>query len=136
MLISDGKRYEMLKTIFSILIITTFSISCSELSERNSGSGDNSKTSSTLSWTPPTQNNDNSSLQPGEIVNYRIYYGIQQSSLSEFIEIDALSNPNSYTIEYSANDIPNGTTIYIAMTAIDDSQIESDLSEIISFNSH
>jgi len=131
MLISDGKRYEMLKTIFSILIITTFSISCSELSERNI-----SKTSATLLWTEPTQYTDGTNIQPGDITNYRIYYGLQQSSLSEFIEIDALSNPNSYTIEYSENDIPNGTIIYIAMTAIDDSQIESDLSEIISFNSH
>ena len=121
-----------MKTIISILILTTFIISCGGSSGGNPGGENGSKTSATLSWTPPTQNIDDSLIQPGEIRSYRIYYGPQQSSLSEFIEIDALSN--SYTVDYSDNDIPNDTTIYIAMTAINDSQIESDLSEIISYN--
>ena len=121
-----------MKTIISILILTTFIISCGGSSGGNPGGENGSKTSATLSWTPPTQNIDDSLIQPGEIRSYRIYYGLQQSSLSEFIEIDALSN--SYTVDYSDNDIPNDTTIYIAITAINDSQIESDLSEIISYN--
>jgi hypothetical protein len=92
--------------------------------------------SATLSWTEPTTNVDNSVLQPGEITKYRIYLSLDQNDLSTFIEIDAAVNPNSYTIEYDTNLIPSDTLVYVAMTAINDQGIESNFSEVISFNSN
>ena len=99
------------------------------------GGGDDDKNSATLSWTPPTANADDSALALNELANYRIYYGTDKSSLGDYIEIDATENMNSYIINYNANDISSDTTYYLAMTAINDQGIESDLSEIINFNS-
>ena len=100
-----------------------------------SGGGDDDKNSATLSWTPPTEYADGSALALNELANYRIYYGTDKSSLGDYIEIDATENMNSYIINYNANDISSDTTYYLAMTAINDQGIESDLSEIINFNS-
>lgn len=98
-----------------------------------SGGGEDS---ATLTWIPPTQNNDDTPLNSSDIASYRIYYGEDQSSLIDFIEIDATVYPDSYTINYNAADIPNNTTYYLAMTTVNTQGIESVLSNIISFNTN
>jgi putative Ig domain-containing protein len=51
--------------------------------------------SATLSWIPPTQNTDGSTL--GNLAGYRIYYGTQQGALTKSIQV---TNPGltSYTV--------------------------------------
>jgi hypothetical protein len=100
------------------------------------GPGGSGNDSATLTWTPPTQNNDNSPLSPGEIASYRIYYGEDQLSLIDFIEIDASIYPNSYTINYDASSIPNHTNYYLAMTTVNTQGIESVMSNVISLNTN
>ncbi len=87
----------------------------------------------TLSWTEPTVYIDGSALTPGAIKKYRIYLSSDQSTFSSYIEIESATNPNSYTIDYQSNQITDTSTVFIAMTAVDDNGIESDFSEIIDF---
>ena len=99
------------------------------------GGGGGSNTALVLSWTPPTQKSDGSPLAVNELASYRIYYGISQSSLSDYIEIDATQNMSSFTINKNTMGLLNDTQYFLAMTVIDNQTIESNLSEIINFNS-
>ena len=71
----------------------------------------------TLSWTPPTQNDDGTALT--DLVGYRFYYGTSSGSYTNQVQVD---NPgiNTYVIE---NLTPE--TYYIVATAIKRSGIES-----------
>ncbi len=98
------------------------------------GSGTSVETnvgSATVTWTEPRFYIDDSPLILEELSKYRIYISQDQTDMSSFIEIDALANPNSYTIDYETNLIPAKTTIYVAMTAINFQGIESNLSSPI-----
>jgi len=97
--------------------------------------GGGSNTALVLSWTPPSQYDDGSPLAVNELASYRIYYGISQSSLSDYIEIDATQNMSSFTINKNTMGLLNDTQYFLAMTVIDNQTIESNLSEIINFNS-
>ena len=86
------------------------------------------KESATLTWNAPLKNEDDTDIivgQPGEIKKYRVYLSTDKNNLNSFIEFDAATYPNSYTINYAANPITSNATIFVAMTAINDNGIES-----------
>lgn len=76
--------------------------------------------SATLSWTPPTQNSDGSSL--GNLAGYEVRYGRSASNLSETV---ALDNPsiNRYVVE----NLSSGTW-YFAVVAVNSAGATSALS--------
>jgi hypothetical protein len=99
------------------------------------GGGGGSNSPLVLSWTPPSQNNDGSPLAVNELASYRIYYGINQSSLNDFIEIEPTQNMSSYIINNNGIGLLNNTNYFLAMTTVDNQGRESNFSEIINFNS-
>ena len=76
----------------------------------------------TLTWTPPTQNEDGTTLT--DLASYKIYYGLSQGSYPNEIPID---NPGltTYVVD---NLTPN--TYYFVSTSINSSGIESALSNV------
>lgn len=78
----------------------------------------------TLSWSAPTQNTDGTALT--DLAGYRIYYGVNSSSLGNVIEI---SNPSvsTYVVEGLTPDI-----WYFASTALNSQGQESDFSSQVS----
>lgn len=76
----------------------------------------------TLSWTPPTQNSDGSALT--DLAGYNIYYGLSAGSYANTINVD---NPGIATLVVE-NLTPN--TYYFVATAINQSGVESDYSNI------
>ena len=76
--------------------------------------------STTLSWTPPTQNSDGSPLT--DLAGYKIYYGNESGNYHTSIHID---NPGIaiYVVE---NLTPN--IYYFVLTAINSSGVESQFS--------
>ena len=78
----------------------------------------------TLSWTPPTQNEDGTNLV--DLAGYVIYYGRESGQYSHQLHID---NPgiSSYVVE---NLVPD--TYYFASTAINVAGVQSDFSNEIS----
>lgn len=87
------------------------------------GNGGGTTTRSvTLSWTPPTQNTDGSTLT--NLSGYRIYYGTSQGNYSNLITIN---NPGvaNYTVDNLA---PN--TYYFVSTAVNGQGVESDYSNV------
>ena len=77
----------------------------------------NSTGTALMSWTPPTENQDNTPLT--DLAGYRIYYGVSSGNYSDSIVID---NPGltSYLIENLAS-----ATWYFSMTAVNSRDIES-----------
>lgn len=80
----------------------------------------------TLSWAPPTQNEDGSQLI--DLSGYRIYYGTSPDELNTVVEIN---NPGLSTLVI-ADLIPN--TYYFAATAMNASAVESDRSNLIAID--
>lgn len=80
--------------------------------------------SATLSWTPPTQRSDGSSLT--NLAGYKIHYGTSPDSFGDEIAID---NPGlaSYTI-----DALSSGTYYFTVTAVDATGVESQFSSVVS----
>ncbi len=78
----------------------------------------------TLSWTPPTQNEDGSALV--DLAGYNIYYGTSPGNYDTTIRID---NPGvvNYVVE---NLSPN--TYYFVATAFNSGNVESDFSTGVS----
>lgn len=76
----------------------------------------------TLSWTPPTQNADGSTLT--DLAGYKIYYGVSEGNYPNVIIID---NPGiaTYVVE---NLTP--ATYFFAATAFNSNGIESEFSNI------
>lgn len=84
----------------------------------------NASGSATLSWTPPTQNSDGSSL--GNLAGYRVMYGRTSSSLDQTVNVD---NPsvNRYMVE----NLGSGTW-YFAVVAVNATGVTSPLSNTAS----
>lgn len=80
--------------------------------------------SATLSWTPPTENADGSTLV--NLAGYRIYYGQSPNQLTERVVINS-AGISTYMIE---NLSP--TTWYFAMTAVNSNGVESERSTTVS----
>jgi hypothetical protein len=78
----------------------------------------------TLSWTPPTTNNDGSQLT--DLSGYRIYYGKSDSDLSTVIPVND-AGLTSYVLE----GLGTGT-YYFAITATAASGSESEKSQVVS----
>ena len=80
--------------------------------------------SATLSWMPPTQNNDGTPL--ADLSGYRIYWGTSQNNLSQAV---TLTNPGltSYVVGQLTP-----ATWYFATTALNSNGIESGLSNVAS----
>lgn len=78
----------------------------------------------TLAWTPPTNNEDGSSL--ANLAGYRIYYGTSAGALTQFVQI---SNPGvaSYVVEGLA-----AATWYFGVRAYSSGGIESNVSNVAS----
>ena len=70
-----------------------------------------------LSWTPPTQNTDDSVLT--DLAGYKIYYGTEPGSYSEVITVETAG-----VTEYLVENLP-GATWYFAMTAYNSLNVES-----------
>jgi hypothetical protein len=80
--------------------------------------------SASLSWTPPTQREDGSSLE--KLAGYSIRYGMAAGLYTETINI---TNPGLTT--YQVDDLKSGT-YYFVVTAIDSLGYESQLSTPVS----
>jgi hypothetical protein len=77
-----------------------------------------------LAWTPPTQNDDGSTLV--DLSGYKIHYGDTPQSYSEMITVS-----NAGLTRYVIDAMPSGKH-YIAMTAVNASGAESDYSPEVS----
>lgn len=75
-----------------------------------------------LSWTPPTQNTDDSALS--NIAGYRIYYGTDPNQLDQLIIVDKAAT--SYVVENLA-----AATWYFAVSAYTTEAFESDTSNVV-----
>ena len=73
-----------------------------------------------LSWTPPTQNDDGSTLT--DLSGYKIHYGTASKSYSKSVSVS-----NAGLTRYELEDLPAGK-VYIAMTAVNAQGAESDFS--------
>ena len=73
--------------------------------------------SATLSWTPPTENEDGSTFS--DLVAYRIYYGTESGNYTNSVQID---NPgiSSYVVDSLIPD-----TYYFVATSVNSSGMES-----------
>lgn len=80
--------------------------------------------SATLTWNPPTQNTDGSSLT--DLAGYRVYWGTSQSSLTNSVTIN---NPglSSYVVDQLTP-----ATWHFALTAINSTGMESARSNMAS----
>jgi hypothetical protein len=71
----------------------------------------------TLTWTPPTKNTDNSTLD--DLIAYKFYYGLSPGNYPNEIRVDS-PGISSYVIDNLAPD-----TYYIVSTAIKEGEAES-----------
>lgn len=78
-----------------------------------------------LSWTPPTENTDNSPLT--DLTGYKIYYGISSDALTATYTV-ADKNASSATVPSLASN----TLYYFAVKVVNSKNVESDFSNIIS----
>jgi len=78
----------------------------------------------TISWTPPTENTNGSTLT--NLAGYHLYYGTSQSNLNRVIDI---TNPGLAT--YVVSDL-SATTWYFALTSINTAGVESPRSALVS----
>lgn len=78
----------------------------------------------TLSWTPPTQNTDGSTLT--DLAGYRIHYGVSPDVLTHSIQI---ANPG--IAAYVVENLSPGT-YYFAVRAYTSRGVESDVSNLVS----
>jgi hypothetical protein len=77
----------------------------------------------TLSWTPPTQNTDGSSLTT--LAGYRIYYGTSSAALTQMVQVNT-AGLSSYVIDNLAP-----STYYFAVRAYTSSGTESSNSNLV-----
>ncbi len=78
----------------------------------------------TLSWTPPTQNSDGSSLT--NLAGYHLRYGTSAAALTNTVTL-----ANAGLATYVITNLASGTW-YFALTAYNASGEESDLSGVVS----
>ncbi|MEJ2405547.1 MAG: fibronectin type III domain-containing protein [Candidatus Thiodiazotropha sp.] len=125
---SGSKDLSGTETIDGLTADSQFTLTCSDADGSASSSVDVTITTGNgtalLSWTPPTQNTDNSALT--DLSGYVIYYGTASGSYTETVNID---NPGltSYQIDnLSAADW------YFVITAVNSSNVESAYSAEVS----
>lgn len=79
---------------------------------QGSGGGQSSYGSASLSWLPPTENTDGSSL--GNLAGYKIYYGSASGNYTDVIDIN-----NIGIVDYLIENLASGYTYYFVVTAYD-----------------
>jgi hypothetical protein len=77
-----------------------------------------------VSWAPPTQNNDGSTLT--DLSGYKIHYGSASGNYTDSVSVE-----NAGITRYSLDTLPKGQ-IFIAMTAVNRAGAESDFSKEVS----
>ena len=77
-----------------------------------------------VSWTPPTQNADGSTLT--DLSGYKIHYGIQARNYTSSVSVNSAG-----ITRYELDSLPKGT-VYLAMTAVNAAGAESDFSSEVS----
>jgi hypothetical protein len=96
------------------------------VSSSSTSTGSTSSTGTvTISWMPPTQNTDGSTLT--NLAGYHIYYGTSQSSLTKVVNI---TNPGLAT--YVLSNL-SAATWYFAMTSVNSTGAESPRSAVVSY---
>lgn len=80
--------------------------------------------SATLSWTPPTQNTDGTTLT--NLSGYKIYYGTSASAMTQVITIS-----NTGVVQYVVDNL-SPATWYFAVKAVSANGVESDFSATVS----
>jgi hypothetical protein len=70
-----------------------------------------------LAWTPPTQNDDGSTLT--DLSGYKIHYGTESGNYTETVDVD-----NAGLSRFELSSLPQGQ-LYIAMTAVNASGAQS-----------
>lgn len=89
-----------------------------------SGASTSSSGTVTVSWTPPTQNTNGTTLT--NLAGYHLYYGTSQSSLSNVVNI---TNPGLAT--YVVSNL-SAATWYFAMSSVNSSGVEGPRSAVVS----
>jgi hypothetical protein len=122
---SGSKSASGSETINSITTNSQFTLTCSGMGGTVNDTIDvavvqSNNGTALLSWTPPTENTDNSALT--DLAGYKIYYGTSSGSYDDTITI---SNPGltSYLVENLAS-----SDWYFVMTSVNSSGIESSYS--------
>lgn len=127
---SGSKPVNGRETIDNLMADSQFSLECSGAGGTVSRQVDVSVApqqnngTARLSWTPPTENTDNTPLQ--DLAGFKIYYGTASGNYSETIDV-ASAGITDYLIE----NLPNGTW-YFVVTAYNALGIESAPSEEVS----
>ena len=106
--------------VLAALVLGYFAFDKIVLSPQRQAESDGSVT---LSWTAPTENEDNSPL--ADLAGYKIHYGTQAGQYSNMIYID-----DPTTTSYKFNNLSPGIH-YFAITAINIDGRESALSNMI-----
>lgn len=78
-----------------------------------------------LSWTPPTEREDNTPLPLSELQGFEVLWGTSQTDLNQTVFVPVGTN------EYMVTSLTEGTW-YFAVKAIDTDGLESGLSAIVS----
>ena len=113
----------------ALTIVSQYTLTCSSLGGSVNQSVNvtvvlSSNGTALLSWTPPTENTDTSTLT--DLAGYKIYYG---TSPGNYSNTEIINNPglSSYLVENLAS-----ADWYFVMTSFSDSGIESDYSTEVS----
>jgi hypothetical protein len=102
------------QTIANLTATTTYKLDCKAADQPGSA---------TLSWTPPTQNTDDTALT--NLAGYRISYGASASLLSQAIQV-----ANPALTAYLVNNLPSGPQ-YFGIKAYTTTGVESVLSNVV-----
>ena len=102
-----------------LLIMSVNLLACTGVTEK---SLTDEKGRSTLSWTPPTLNADNTDLT--DLAAYNIYYGTSEDSLTEYITVD------KDLTEYSIDNLSAYSKYYFAVKAVNSEGVESAFSNL------
>jgi hypothetical protein len=97
----------------------TAQLSAFTLSVEQVGTG-----TATLSWTPPTENTDGTTLT--DLAGYKIYYGRSADSLTKVVDINT-AGVTTYVVDNLTT-----ATWYFSMTSYNAGGIESDKSAVVS----
>lgn len=99
----------------AVTALPAFTITVSATAGGGAGSG-----SVTLAWTPPTQNDDGSTLT--DLSGYKIHYGTESGNYTSTVDVE---NPGLSRFDLSS--LPAGK-IFIAMTAVNAGGAQSEFS--------
>ena len=117
------KNYRTILTIF-FLVLTLIGCGGSSGSSPSGPPNDGAAGTATLTWDAPTTNIDGS---PASLAGFKIYYGTSSHAYTQSIYVtDTGSSLVVYTLSLSQG------TYYFAVTAVDESGIESDYSNEVS----